>query len=107
MAAARSAAVSRSTSSLGAAPLGTLPMGRLRAAPTRAGWRPTAATKPALLDLTVATPTRAFSFTTVPPAALMAALAAAAEAPSAYATTYSPLALWSWPDGCAVAAVPA
>ena len=43
----------------------------------------TSDTKPALLDFTVATPTRAFSFTTVPPAALMAALAAAAEAPSA------------------------
>jgi hypothetical protein len=34
----------------------------------------------------------------VPPAALMAARAAAADAPSASATTYSPLALWSWPD---------
>ena len=84
LAAARSAAVSRSTSSLAARPpLGILPMGRLRAAPTRADWRPTAAMKAGLLDLTVATPTWAFSFTTVPPAALMAALAAAAEAPSA------------------------
>jgi hypothetical protein len=36
-----------------------------------------------LLDLTVATPTWVFSFRTVPPAALMAARAAAAEAPSA------------------------
>jgi hypothetical protein len=39
--------------------------------------------KPALLDLTVATPTWVFSFRMVPPAALMAARAAAAEAPSA------------------------
>jgi hypothetical protein len=36
-----------------------------------------------LLDLTVATPTWPFSFRTVPPAALTAARAAAAEAPSA------------------------
>jgi hypothetical protein len=39
--------------------------------------------KSALLDLTVATPTLAFSFRMVPPAALIAARAAAAEAPSA------------------------
>jgi len=51
LAAARSAAVSRSTSSLGAAPLGSLPTGRLRAAPTRADWRPAAAMKAGLLDL--------------------------------------------------------
>src|SRR5918993_5426072 len=57
LAAARSAAVSRSTSSLAARPpLGILPMGRLRAAPTRADWRPAAAMKAGLLDLTVATP---------------------------------------------------
>jgi hypothetical protein len=55
--AARSAAVRRSTSSFSAGPPpGILPTGRLRAAPTRADW---------------------------PPAALMAARAAAAEAPSA------------------------
>jgi hypothetical protein len=83
LAAARSAAVSRSTSSLGAAPLGSLPTGRLRAAPTRADWRPAAAMKAGLLDLTVATPTRVFSFRMVPPAALTAARAAAVEAPSA------------------------
>ena len=83
LAAARSAALSRSTSALGAAPLGSLPMGRLRAAPTRADWRPAAAMNDGLLDLTVATPTWVFSFTTVPPAALRAARAAAAEAPSA------------------------
>jgi hypothetical protein len=58
-------------------------MGRLRAAPTRACWRLAAAMNAGLLDLTVATPTRVFSLRTVPPAALMAALAAAAETPSA------------------------
>jgi hypothetical protein len=39
--------------------------------------------KPGLADLTVAIPTWPFSFRTVPPAALMAARADAAEAPSA------------------------
>ena len=39
--------------------------------------------KAGLVDLTVATPTWVFSFTIVPPAASMAACAAAAEAPSA------------------------
>jgi hypothetical protein len=84
LAAARSAAVRRSTSSLEAlAPLGIRPMGRLRAAPTRARWAAAARTKAGLLDLTVATPTRVFSFRMVPPAALTAARAAAGEAPSA------------------------
>jgi hypothetical protein len=84
LAAARSAAVRRSTSARGEpAPLGSLPTGRLRAAPARADWRPAAAMKAGLPDLTVATPTRAFSFRTVPPAALMAARAAVADAPSA------------------------
>ena len=83
MAAARSAAVSRSTLSLFRVPAGSLPTGRLRAAPTSAGWRPASAMNAGLLDLTVATPTRVFSFTILPPAALMAALAAVAEAPSA------------------------
>jgi hypothetical protein len=39
--------------------------------------------KAGLVDLTVATPTLAFSLTMVPPAALTAARAAAADAPSA------------------------
>jgi hypothetical protein len=84
LAAARSAAVRRSTSSLAAlAPLGILPMGRLRAAPTRARWPAAARTKAGLTDLTVATPTRVFSLRIVPPAALTAARAAAVDAPSA------------------------
>ena len=81
---ARSAAVRRSTSSCGApAPLGSLPIGRLRAAPTRADWLPAAVMKAGLVDLTVATPTLVFSFRMVPPAALTAARAVAADTPSA------------------------
>jgi hypothetical protein len=81
--AARSAAVRRSTLSRSWAPPGAWPMGRLRAAPTRACWPLAASMNAGLLDLTVATPTRAFSLRMVPPAALTAALAAAAETPSA------------------------
>jgi hypothetical protein len=55
---------------------------RLTAARSAAA-RSAAAMKPVLLDLTVATPTWAFSFRRVPPAALTAARAAAVDAPSA------------------------
>jgi hypothetical protein len=58
-------------------------MGRLRAAPTSAFWAAAARRNDGLADLTVATPTRVFSLRTVPPAALIAALAVAAETPSA------------------------
>jgi hypothetical protein len=82
--AARSAVVRRSTSSLAAAaPFGIRPMGRLRAAPTRAFWAAAADRNAGLADFTVATPTRVFSLRMVPPAALTAARAAAADAPSA------------------------
>jgi hypothetical protein len=60
-----------------------LPTGRLRAAPAKADWLPAAVMKAVLVDLTVATPTLVFSFRMVPPAALMAARAAAADTPSA------------------------
>jgi hypothetical protein len=54
-----------------------------------ARWPDTASRKSALVVLTVASPTTLFSETMVPPAAVMAAWAASAEAPFAYRTTYS------------------
>ncbi len=62
------------------------PMTRLRAAPARVGCVATASSKRALLVRTVASPTQRFSSTIAPPAALMAARAAAAGTPFAYRT---------------------
>jgi hypothetical protein len=68
---------------------GIWPIAWLAMALRSAGWPDTAFRKSALVVLTVASPTTLFSETTVPPAALMAAWAASAEAPFAYRTTYS------------------
>ncbi len=64
-------------------------MNRLAAVPAIAADAPAAAAKPAFVVWTVATPTSVFSLTIVPPAAVMAARAAASDAPSAYRTTNS------------------
>jgi hypothetical protein len=57
-------------------------MGRLRATPAMAPWRAAACLKLAAEVRTVARPTAVFSLTIVPPAALMAARAAAGETPA-------------------------
>ena len=64
-------------------PPGSWPIAWLAMALTSARWRKTAFRKLRLLVLTVASPTVRFSRTSVPPAALMAAWAASAEAPLA------------------------
>ena len=82
-AAVRSAAVSCSTTSTFGVRSGALPIGTFRAAPTSAAWAAASVTKLRLADMTVATPTDAFSFTIVPRTARTAARAEPSEAPSA------------------------
>src|SRR5918993_4529614 len=71
-------------------------MTRLRAAPATPALPATAVMKLALLLRTVARPSLAFSRTTCPPAALMVALAAVAEARLVYSTTYSVAPVTCW-----------
>src|SRR5918993_5050458 len=84
------------SSALGRFRCGACPITRFRAAPATPALPATAVMKLALLLRTVATPILVFSRTTCPPAALMVALAAVAEARLLYRTTYSvaPVACW-------------
>jgi hypothetical protein len=57
--------------------------------------------------LTVATPTSVFTFSMVPPAALITRCAEAADAPALYRTTYSLRAVGRFDDAVAVGAASA
>src|SRR5829696_6068658 len=85
------------SSTLGRFRCGACPITRFRAAPATPALPATAVMKLALLLRTVARPSLVFSRTTCPPAALMVALAALAEARLVYSTTYSvlPVACWA------------